>query len=483
MDDVPPRRPLTSSLVVRLTVSTCVLIVATCVVLSVVLVRRHIRDIRDGLVERGRAITGFVAHEAELGVLSGDLGALRQIATFAQGNSDVLYCRFFDRRGRLLVSGGDGRVADPSEARALEAGPVVVAPDVWEFRAAISTPEMPRTREELLADHAAEESLGGSDGPRERIGVVAIGIALEKLHQHRRLAFATAAVFTLVVAILAVATAALLLHGMLGALASAAAMTEERGRLAELKAGFVTQASHEFRTPLAVILSCCSVLRRYGGRMALEQQQKRLGKIENSVRHMTELLEDVLTLGHAESGRLSCVHRPTDVAGLCEEILADVRAMASTSHNLVFDGTACRGEAMLDAKLVRQIIRNLLVNAVKYSPRGGTVRLAVARGDGALVFRVSDQGIGIAPEDQARLFEPFHRGGNVGEIEGSGLGLAITRKAAESHGGAVRVESAVGQGAVFVVTLPDTAVEPGATALSKHGSGRHGAAILSRGRS
>ena len=451
---------------VRLTISTCVLIVATCVVLSVVLVRRHIRDVRDGLVERGRAITKLVAHEAELGVLSGDLGALRQIATFAQGNPDVLYCRFFDRRGRLLAAGGDGPVTETSIAGALEAGPVVVTQNVWEFRDTISTASMPRSREELLADHNEEESLAASDRPRERIGVVSIGIALGKLHQHRRLAFATAGVFTVVVAILAVATAALMLHAMLGALASAAAMTEERGRLAELRASFVTQASHEFRTPLAVILSCCNVLRRYGGRMAPDQQQRRLGKIENSVRHMTELLEDVLTLGRAESGRLPCVHRPTDVAALCEEILADVRTTVSQSHDLVFDGTTSRGDVMLDAKLVRQIIRNLLVNAVKYSPGGGTVRLAVARGEGVVTFRVSDEGIGIAAEDQAQLFEPFHRGGNVGDIEGSGLGLAITRKAAESHGGTVRVESVLGKGAVFVVILPDLATQPGAIALS-----------------
>jgi len=466
VDHTPPRRPLAGSLVVRLTVSTCVLIVATCVVLSVVLVRRHLRDIRDGLVERGRAITGFVAREAELGVLSGDLDALRQVATIAQGNPDVLYCRFFDRRGRLLASVGDGPASAASLPDPSEAGPVVVTPDVWEFRNPVSTTAGRRRPEELLADGTEEESVAARDGPRERIGAVSIGIGLAKLHQHRRLAFATAAVFTLVVALLAAASAALLLHGMLRALASAAALTEERSRLAELKASFVTQASHEFRTPLAVILSSCNVLQRYSARMPPEQQRRRLGKIEGSVRHMTELLEDVLTLGHAESGRVSCVHRPTDVAALCEEILADVRTTASESHDLVFDGTGCRGDVMLDAKLVRQIIRNLLVNAVKYSPGGGTVRLAVARGKGVVTFRVSDQGIGIAAEDQARLFEPFHRGANVGDIEGSGLGLAITRKAAESHGGAVRVESVLGQGAVFVVTLPDLATQQGAVALS-----------------
>jgi signal transduction histidine kinase len=462
---MPPRQPLAGSVVVRLTVSTCVLIVATCIVLSVVLVRRHLGDIRDGLVERGAAVSRFVAREAELGVLSGDLAALRQIATIARGSPDVLYCQFFDRKGQLLTSVGDAPVSDPPVVGALEdPAPIPVTPDVWEFRAPISTTGTRRTREELLADADDEQGVFASETSRERVGAVSIGIALGKLRQQGRLAFITAAAFTLVVALLSAASAALLLHGTLRALATAAALTEEHGRLAELKVSFVTQASHEFRTPLAVILSCCNVLQRYGARMAPEQQRRRLGKIEGSVRHMTELLEDVLTLGHAESGRLSCVPRPTDIAALCEEILADVRTTGSPSHRLVFDGTGCRGDVTLDAKLVRQILRNLLVNAVKYSPNGGTVKLAVARGDGVVTLRVVDQGIGIAAEDQAALFEPFHRGANVGDIQGSGLGLAITQKAAESHGGTVRVESTVGEGAVFVVTLPDLAMEQGTIA-------------------
>jgi signal transduction histidine kinase len=461
-----PRRPLAGSLVVRLTVSTCVLIVATCIVLSIVLVRRHLHDIRDGLEERGEAISGFVAHEAELGVLSGDLEALRQLATIAQGNPDVVYCRFFDRRGQLLISVGDAPVSDATVPQASgDNGPVAGMPEVWEFQAPISTTGGRQSREHLLADADEGEDASALGASRERVGTVSIGMALGKLRQQGRLAFITAAGFTLIVALLSAASAALLLHGTLRALATAAALTEERGRLAELKVSFVTQASHEFRTPLAVILSCCNVLQRYAARMPPEQQRGRLEKIESSVRHMTELLEDVLTLGHAESGRLSCVRRPIHIATLCEEILADVRTMASESHRLVFDGADCRGDVMVDGKLVRQMLRNLLANAVKYSPGGGTVQLAVARGDGVITFRVADQGIGIVAEDQPGLFEPFHRGTNVGDIKGSGLGLAITRKAVESHGGTIRIESREGHGAVFVVTLPDVAAENDALAV------------------
>jgi signal transduction histidine kinase len=446
----PARGLLAGRAVVRLTLTTSVLIVAACVVLSLVLVRRHLEDIRGGLIDRGRAISGFVARDAELGVLSGDAASLRQIATTARSHPDVVYCRFFDRDGALLVASDD---TSPSrQAGPPDAGPVAVGRDVWEFREDVTTTVLRPSREELLAG----DDPGGS---RERVGTVAIGLALGQLHARRRLAFGTAVGFTLLVALLAVASAGLLLHGTLRALASEAALTEERGRLAELKANFVTQASHEFRTPLAVILACCNVLQRYGPRLDPEQRNRRLAKIQSNVRHMTELLEDVLTLGRVESGRLDCVRRPVDVAALCEEVVADVRAAASETPRLVLDRSACAGEVLLDAKLVRLILRNLLANAVKYSPEGGTVRLAATHRDGVLSLRVADEGIGIPAEDQAALFEPFHRGANVGAIPGSGLGLAITRNAVVAHGGSIVVESAPGRGTVFTVTLPAAEAE------------------------
>jgi len=453
---------IAGSLVGRLTLTTSGLIVATCLVLSLVLVRRHLADIRHGLVDRGRTISEFVAREGELGVLSGDVAGLRQLATVARAQPDVVYCRFFDRDGALLVSVSDGRIAPAVSVvpeRSADTGPLAVNPDVgddvWEFRALITTTDVRPRREELLDDRPEDEEDNGSAAPREQIGTVSIGIALGQLHEQRRLAFVTAMVFTLVVALLAVTSAALLMHGTLRALATAAALAEERGRLAELKASFVTQASHEFRTPLAVILACSDVLQRYGARLAPDQQQKRLAKIRGSVRHMTELLEDVLALGRAESGKLDCVRQAVDVEALCNDVVADVQATVPETHRLLLDCTGCDGDVMLDAKLVRQILRNLLTNAVKYSPEGGAVWLDVTRRSAAVTFRVTDRGIGIPPGDRAALFEPFYRGANVGKIPGSGLGLAITKNAVALHGGTIVVEDAPGGGTTFSVTLPD----------------------------
>jgi signal transduction histidine kinase len=108
----------------------------------------------------------------------------------------------------------------------------------------------------------------------------------------------------------------------------------------------------------------------------------------------------------------------------------------------------------MDEKLLRHIFSNLLSNAIKYSPSGGTVRWELNLTDTEAIFQIQDQGIGIPPEDQARLFESFHRASNVGQIPGTGLGLAIVKKAVDLHKGTIQVRSEVGDGTTFIVTLP-----------------------------
>jgi len=237
--------------------------------------------------------------------------------------------------------------------------------------------------------------------------------------------------------------------------ARARRLAEERAEVAEMRSRFVTQASHEFRTPLAVILAASDVLKRYSARLTLERQVERINKIQGAARQMTELLDDVLTLGRAEAGKLACAPQAVDLEALCREILLDVQATAPGHRLLSTIEDAGSASAVLDPKLVQLILRNLLGNAVKYSPEGGNVELAVTRRDGTVVLRVSDQGIGIAPEDLGHIFEPFQRGTNVGTVAGTGLGLAITRRAVESHGGTIAVENQAGAGATFVVSLPD----------------------------
>jgi len=445
----------------RLVLTTSALIVTSCLAVSIFLGQRNLAQLSRSLGDRGRTISDFLAREAELGVLSGNVAALEKLAETAQAERDVVYSRFFDGQGELLASAGEppARGGRPRIAPQVE-GPEPTTPEsgVWEFQAAIHTTASRVQREELgfLDDSAdaGDASQPAARSARERVGTVAVGMSLRSLDEQRRLTFLSAALVTVLVALMAVLSAVLLTRRHLQALASAARLAEERAHVAEMKARFVTSASHEFRTPLAVILAASDVIKRYGERMTAAQRAARIDKIQRAVQHMTELLEEVLSLRRAEAGKQGCVCRPVDLRALCEEVVADVKAASHDTHRLVLSTAGAEETVSLDAKLLGQALRNLLTNAVKYSPDGGTVACEVTSANGAIVLRVTDQGIGIPPEDQAHLFEPFHRAANVGTIPGSGLGLAITKKAVELHGGSIRVESTVGCGTTFTVTLP-----------------------------
>jgi signal transduction histidine kinase len=235
-------------------------------------------------------------------------------------------------------------------------------------------------------------------------------------------------------------------------------LTEERARLAETRVQFVAQASHEFRTPLAVILAAAEALDRYGERMAPADAKERLGRIRTSVRQMRALLDEVLTVGRADAGQAKPEREPVDVPGLCAEVVGELGVEGLAAERVAIACRGLDGPVPLDPKLARQIVRNLVSNAIKYSPVGGGIDLGVSREGGMLAIRVADHGIGIPAEDLARLFDVFHRGTNVGDIPGSGLGLAITQRAVTLLGGTISTESAPGRGTTFTVLLP---VAPG----------------------
>jgi len=169
---------------------------------------------------------------------------------------------------------------------------------------------------------------------------------------------------------------------------------------------------------------------------------------------MTKMLDNVLTIGKAEANMLQFSPAPIDIAAFCGRLAEEMRLTAGDRHTLEFSYEGARGPVLADEKLLRHALTNLLSNAFKYSPEGGAVEFRVRVGAGEASFDVRDRGIGIPPEDQARLFETFHRAGNVGTIAGTGLGLAIVKKSIELHGGSVSVESGPGAGTVFHVTIP-----------------------------
>lgn len=229
---------------------------------------------------------------------------------------------------------------------------------------------------------------------------------------------------------------------------------EREKELSELKSRFIASASHDFRTPLAVILSAIGVLERHDDQLTTQQKHKHFGQIRAAVRQMTQLLEDVLTFAEAEQGHLAFNPSLLNLEGLCSDIVEEIQVTTGKKHTLVFSTGGGCPSAVLDEKLLRQIITNLLTNAVKYSPEGSRVQFDLHCTESQAVLRIVDQGIGIPEKDRLRLFEPFHRAENVGTAPGTGLGLTITWKAVELHRGTIRVESELGVGTTFTVTLP-----------------------------
>ncbi len=225
--------------------------------------------------------------------------------------------------------------------------------------------------------------------------------------------------------------------------------------LGELRTRLVTTASHEFRTPLAIIRSASDLLLRYSDRMTETHKQEELRRIQYGVSRLVEILDDLLTLSRIEGGKFVIEPVPVNLSELCQSILEEVRSATGARHQFVFDdGDACP-EVNLDPRLLRYVLRNLLSNAAKYSPPGSQIELHVmCLDEGHIRLRVSDQGRGIPPADLPHLFEPFQRASNVEGTQGIGLGLAIVKQSVTLLGGTISVESIEGQGTTFTVILP-----------------------------
>ena len=231
------------------------------------------------------------------------------------------------------------------------------------------------------------------------------------------------------------------------------ALAQEK-ELGELKSRFISMASHEFRTPLSTILSSSELLEHYGSPWLEGKGLVHLRRIQTAVHNMTELLNDILILGRADAGKLDFNPAPLDVVQFCRDLTEEMQLGVGRQHTLHFVSQKECDKVCLDEKLLRQILSNLLSNACKYSPEGSQVHFDLECREGQVIFCVRDQGIGIPPEDQARMFETFHRARNVNDISGTGLGLAIVKKAVDLHQGTINVASQVEVGTTFTVTLP-----------------------------
>ncbi len=226
-----------------------------------------------------------------------------------------------------------------------------------------------------------------------------------------------------------------------------------------LKSTFVSMTTHEFRTPLTTIMSSQELLRHYGDRMTPKDRGETFDSIGSAVQRMVAMLDQVLTIGKADAKLLEFRPKPMNLRLLCSQLRDEVLAGQIADDSELDRALALTlelGDDMVtaDEKLLRHILGNLLSNAIKYSPGGQGVRFTVSRDANGLVFEVKDQGIGIPPDELPRLFGNFHRANNVGDIPGTGLGLTIVKRAVESHGGSIAVDSELGRGTRFTVCLP-----------------------------
>jgi two-component system phosphate regulon sensor histidine kinase PhoR len=231
-------------------------------------------------------------------------------------------------------------------------------------------------------------------------------------------------------------------------------LTEER-RVERLKNEFVATISHELRTPLAAIYGAALTLRRNDPKLE-RQRDELLAIVAAEAERLARIVNDILWVSRLESGTLSVAVERCDAVELATSVVAAANAHVPPNVTIRLDVAAGVPPVAADADKLRQILANLLDNAVKYSPDGGTIRLAVSGGDDAVAFAVRDDGLGIPAAEQARIFEKFYRLDPelTRGVGGTGLGLYITRELVRRMGGRVTVESREGEGSTFRVELP-----------------------------
>lgn len=224
--------------------------------------------------------------------------------------------------------------------------------------------------------------------------------------------------------------------------------------LNQLKSEFVSMISHDFRNPLNTILLSAGLLQDSEHRLSQENKLTYYQLIHSAIKDMAHLLDEVLLIGKADSGKLQFYPIDLDLELFCHQFIENLQLGTGKNHQLTF---TCQGkfdETVWDENLLRHILGNLLTNAIKYSPQGTQVKFELICQGKKAVFRIQDSGIGIPEKDRQQLFQPFHRASNVDRIPGTGLGLAIVKKCVEAHGGEISVESEVGVGTRFLVMLP-----------------------------
>jgi PAS domain S-box-containing protein len=231
------------------------------------------------------------------------------------------------------------------------------------------------------------------------------------------------------------------------------ALDRER-ELNELKTKFVSIASHEFRTPLSTVLSSASLVQQYKNKGDYDKVDKHVQRIKSSVNHLTMILNDFLSLGKLEEGKVEVNLESIYIKEFFNEILEEVNSMLKEGQKIVVNCFADKDQIQTDQRILRNIMFNLISNASKYSGPNKEIHLFCRRTESGINFSVKDEGIGISTEDQKHLFERFFRASNSGNIQGTGLGLNIVKRYVDLLNGKISFTSEFGKGSEFIVALP-----------------------------
>ena len=224
--------------------------------------------------------------------------------------------------------------------------------------------------------------------------------------------------------------------------------------LGQLKSNFVSMVSHEFRTPLGIIMSSAEILQDYFDQLANDERNAHLTSIQKNTRRMADLMEEVLLLARFEAGKMDFQPKPLDLRGFCQRLVDEVLSAAECRSPIEIDCATFDAQAFADERLLRHILLNVLTNALKYSECGQPIKFSIQREGRNAVYTIVDRGIGIPEADREWLFNAFHRGRNVGQRPGTGLGLVIVKRCLDLHCGRVQIDSKAGEGTTVTMRIP-----------------------------
>ena len=224
--------------------------------------------------------------------------------------------------------------------------------------------------------------------------------------------------------------------------------------LCQNKARFVSMVSHEFRNLLNTISFSTSLLKCHLDHWNRAKQLEYLNHLQTAAEQLCNSIDEVTIVGKAEAGKLKFAPRSLDIDLFCHNLLMEINPIEFSDRDINYVNKSNRKTIFADKNLLRLVLVNLLGNALKYSPNTSTIKLIISCSDEQVIFKIVDRGIGIPLKEQSKIFEPFHRSSNVGDLPGNGLGLAIAKRVVELQGGQILLKSKENFGSTFTVKIP-----------------------------